>query len=59
MNPNTNKYVKRDTPLGKKLVKAEETGEEVPKTMTETERLILVVQTLQDQLEIEDSAIKN
>ena len=57
-NPNTEKYVKRDTPLGKKLVKAEETGEEIPKTMTETERLILIVQTLQNQLELEDSAIK-
>jgi hypothetical protein len=58
LNPNTDKYVKRDTPLGKKLVKAEENGEEVPKTMTETERLILVVQTIVDQLVLEDSAIK-
>lgn len=58
LNPNTDKYVKRDTPLGKKLVKAEENGEEVPKTVTETERLILVVQTLVDQLGLEDSAIK-
>jgi hypothetical protein len=57
-NPNTNKYVKRGTPLGKKLVKAEQTGEEIPKTMTETERLILVIQTLVDQLGLEDSAIK-
>ncbi len=57
-NPNTGKFVKRDTPLGKKLAKAEETGEEIPKTMTETERIILVVQTLQDQLDLEDSAIK-
>ena len=57
-NPGSNKHVKRDSPLGKKLVKAEETGEEVAKTMTETERLILVVQTLQDQLGLEDSAIK-
>lgn len=56
-NPNTEKYVKRDTPLGKKLVKAEETGEEVPKTMTETERLILVVQTLVDH-GVEDSFVK-
>jgi hypothetical protein len=59
LNPNTEKFVKRDTPLGKKLVKAEESGEEFPKTMTETERLILVVQTLQDELDLENSAIKN
>jgi hypothetical protein len=58
LNPNTGKCVKKDTPLGKKLVKADETGEDIPKTMTETERLILVVQTLQDQLDLEDSAIK-
>jgi len=58
LNPNTGKCVKKDTPLGKKIVKAEETGEEIPKTMTETERIILVVQTLQDQLDLEDSAIK-
>jgi len=58
LNPNTNKYVKRETPYGKKLVNAEKTGEEVPKTMTETERLILVVQTLQNHFEFEDSAIK-
>jgi hypothetical protein len=59
LNPNTEKYVKRDTPLGKKLAKAEKTGEEVPKTMTDTERLILVVQTLRDSLNLEDDAIKN
>jgi hypothetical protein len=58
VNPNTVKMVKRDTPLGKKLVKAEETGEELPKTMTETERLILIVQTLVDQIGLEDSVIK-
>jgi hypothetical protein len=57
LNPNTNKHVKRDTPLGKKLVKAEENGEKVPKTMTETERLILVVQTLVDH-GVEDSFVK-
>jgi hypothetical protein len=58
LNPNTGKYVKKDSPNGKKLVKAEETGEEIPKMMTETQRLILVVQTLADQLGLEDSAIK-
>jgi hypothetical protein len=58
LNPGTGKHVKRDSPMGKKLVKAEETGEEVAKTMTETARLILFIQTLQDQLGLEDSAIK-
>ena len=58
LNTNTDKYVKRDTPLGKKLVIAEQTGQEIPKTITETDRLILVVQTLKDQLELKDSAIK-
>ena len=58
LNPATSKYVKRDSPMGKKLVKAEETGEEVAKMMTETQRLILVIQTLQDHLGLEDSAIK-
>jgi hypothetical protein len=58
LNPATKKHVKRDSPMGKKLVKAEETGEEVAKTMTETQRLILVIQTLQDQLGLDDSAIK-
>lgn len=58
LNTGTGKYVKRDSPMGKKLVKAEETGEEVAKTMTETARLILFIQTLADQLGLEDSAIK-
>lgn len=57
-NPNTDKYVKRDTPFGKKLVKAVKNGEEIPKTMTETERLILVVQTLVTNLNLEDSVVK-
>ena len=58
LNPATKKHVKRDSPMGKKLVKAEETGEEVAKTMTETARLMLIVQTLVDQLDLEDSAVK-
>jgi hypothetical protein len=63
-NPNTKHYVSRTSPTGKKLVKAEqlseETGEEVvvPKTMTETQRLILILQTVADQCDISDSAIK-
>ncbi len=58
LNPGSKKYVKRDSPVGKKLAKAEETGEDVAKTMTDTQRLILVIQTLQDQLGLDDSAIK-
>jgi hypothetical protein len=58
INSGTGKYVKRDSPMGKKLVKAEETGEDVAKTMTETDRLIKFIQTLIDQLDLEDSAIK-
>jgi hypothetical protein len=54
----TGKYVKRDSPLGKKLVEAEKTGIPTSKTMTETARLILFIQTLQDQLGLEDSEIK-
>lgn len=58
LNPATKKHVKRDSPMGKKLAKAEETGEEVAKTMTETARLVLFIQTLVDQLDLEDSAVK-
>jgi high mobility group protein B2 len=58
LNPNTEKWVKRDTPNGKKLEKAEKTGEEVPKTITDTQRLILVVETLRDSLNLDDDAIK-
>ena len=58
LNTNTGKCVKRNTPLGKKLVDAEKSGIELPKTMTDTERLILVVQTIVDELNLEDSAIK-
>lgn len=57
-NPNTDKMVKRDTSLGKKLVEAEKTGESVPKTMTETQRLILVVETLRNVIDLDDSIIK-
>jgi hypothetical protein len=62
-NPHTGKMVKRNTPQGKKLVEAEKTGEEIARTMTETERLILVVQTLRDfcetnELDLDDTMIK-
>lgn len=57
-NPNTKKMVKRDSPTGKKIIEAEKKGEEVPKNMTETERLILVVQTFQDKLKLDDATIK-
>jgi len=58
LNPNTDKMVKRDTPQGKKLVEAEKTGAEIPKTMTDTQRLILVVQTIRDIVDLEDAVIK-
>jgi hypothetical protein len=58
LNPNTGKMVKRDTPNGKKLVEAEKTGAEIPKMMTDTQRLILVVQTLRDIVDLDDAVIK-
>jgi len=58
MNPHTKKMVKRVSQMGKKLVEAEKTGEEVAKMMTETQRLILVVQTLRDLADLDDSVIK-
>lgn len=58
LNPNTKNYVLKTSVIGKKLVKAKETNEEVPKTLTGTQRLILFIQTLQDQLDLEDSEIK-
>lgn len=58
LNPNTGKMVKRDTPQGKKLVETEKTGAEIPKMMTDTQRLILVVQTLRDIVDLDDAVIK-
>ncbi len=58
INPHSKKMVKRDSPQGKKLVDAETTGAEIPKTMTETQRLILVVQTLRDIGDLDDAVIK-
>lgn len=57
-NPHTKKMVKRSTAQGKKLVEAEKTGKPVERTMTETERLMLVVQTIRDVTDLDDSAIK-
>jgi hypothetical protein len=59
MNTNTNNYVKRDTPLGKTFVNAEKNGVEVPKAMTEVERIVLFVETFKNQLDLKDSVIKN
>ena len=58
-NPTTNKHVKRDTVFGKKLVLAEKEGTEVEKPITETERLILVVKTLQEACSLTDDNIKD
>ena len=58
LNPNTDKYVKRDTPMGKKLVEAEKTGAEVAKTMTETQRLMLIVKAMADAAGFDDADIK-
>jgi len=57
-NASSKKHVKRDGQMGKKLVEAEKTGKEVAKTMTETQRLVLMVQTLVDQLGLDDASIK-
>ncbi len=57
-NPGSQKYVKRESPKGKALEKAEKEGIEIQKTMTETDRLILVVKTFQESLELDDSEIK-
>lgn len=54
-NPESKKHVKRDSAMGKKLMQAEKNGKQV---VTETGRLILFIQTLQDQLGLEDSVIK-
>lgn len=58
LNPGTGKHVKRDSPMGKKLVKAEETGDQVAKTMTDTARLIFFVQVLQEYMGVDDSVVK-
>ncbi len=54
MNPNTNNMVKKTSSIGKKLV----SGEEIKKTMTETERLVLVLQTCKDYFKLKDSELK-
>lgn len=54
LNPDTNKYVKRESPIGKKLVKAE--MEQM--STTSSSDLVLFIQTLQDQLGLNDSEIK-
>ena len=58
LNPNTDKMVKRDTPMGKKLAEAEKTGTEVAKTMTETQRLMLIVKAMADAAGFDDADIK-
>jgi hypothetical protein len=57
-NPHSGLYVLRSSADGKKYAKAEETGVEVPKTMTETERLLLVISTLQNHFGLADEEIK-
>ena len=54
LNPQTNKHVKRDSQTGEKL----EEGDEIPKTLTETERLILIIKTLQEEIKFSDETIK-
>ena len=57
MNPATGKYVKRDSPTGKKILKAEEEGTELEKPMTETERLLKFVEILRDECDLSDDQI--
>ncbi len=54
LNPNTNKSVLKTSSIGKKLV----SGEEIKKMMTETERLVLVIQTCKDYFKLKDSELK-
>jgi len=55
LNPETKKHVKRTTPLGIRLSK----GESVGKKMTDTQRLVLFVETIQKKHSLEDAVIKD
>jgi len=59
LNPNTDKYVNKNTRAGQLIVEAIKNNKPIPKSKTETERLTLFVQTFQDKLNLEDSAIKD
>ena len=56
-NPNSGKYVKRTTVLGKKLSKAEKEGTTVD-IMTDHQRLIFILKHLQNEFEINDEDLK-
>lgn len=58
LNPHSKKMVLRTSPTGKKIIEAEKAGVELAKPMTETARLMLFIQTLQDKLCLTDSDIK-
>jgi len=58
LNPNTNKSVKRSTPLGERIVEAMKTGKEIPKAMTETDKHILVAQTIKNAQGLSDAELK-
>ena len=57
-NPKSEHYVLRKSPTGKKIIEAEENGEEYEMPLTESQRIERIVEVLNEELDLGDAEIK-
>ena len=57
-NPKSEHYVLRKSPTGKKIIEAEENGEEYEMPLTESQRIERIVEVLNEELDLGDTEIK-